>query len=116
MVVKFMNHFKVKSKEESSQKHLRPSPTLAAPLASTESLTPSESTTGSSTIKRISSSVTGDSVSTVVHKPYEPPTLGKSSRDLYYKLSYALTGDENYGFTLCSARFVALMASKHQPV
>ena len=86
-----MNHFKVKSKEESSQKHLRPSPTLAAPLASTESLTPSESTTGSSTIKRISSSVTGDSVSTVVHKPYEPPTLGKSSRDLYYKLSYALT-------------------------
>jgi len=77
----------VKSKEETAaaaalaaaQKHLRPSPSLA-PLASTESLTPSESTTGSSTIKRLSSSVTGESVSTVVHKPYEPPTIGKSSR------------------------------------
>ena len=65
-----------------AQKHLRPSPSLAAaaPLASTESLTPSESTTGSSTIKRLSSSVTGESVSTVVHKPYEPPAIGKSSR------------------------------------
>jgi hypothetical protein len=34
----------------------------------------------SSTIKRLSSSVTGESVSTVVHKPYEPPAIGKSSR------------------------------------
>ena len=72
----FITFLKMKT---AAQKHLRPSTSLA-PIASTESLTPSESTTGSSSVKRLSSSVTGESVSTVVHKPYEPPTIGKSSR------------------------------------